>query len=216
MNQWKARHHASKPDPNAIAPLPIDPPDDDDDAAYNDPTDSPQQSATGERIAERDERDALAGLVMHGHLKDHTTPQRLASHDNLIDEQTQSLLDTLAEIYDIDTWDAATFQRIVLGKAAANWRPGLRIQPTVDGFRMISTTCPLAADHEADPRVCGSCQAFHAGLAKTAIATGLREVRIESLITRGDGACSLRFITNPNPPPAADHTGQQEGAANPN
>lgn len=100
-----------------------------------------------------------------------------------------ALMDALAELYGLDTWDAETFRDHYLGGALAAWRAGLHIEDTGDEIHIGGVACPLLSAASRDPRACHMCQLMHQAAARYAMGGQVDDLRFDALVTHGDATC---------------------------
>lgn len=103
----------------------------------------------------------------------------------------KELIETLREIYDIKYWDRESFERAFVEGALAGWRPGSLLQRGADSLRIVSTTCPVAADVEKDPRLCQSCRALQVHAAYLALIGQVEGIDAGRVMSRGESACEI-------------------------
>lgn len=158
------------------------------------------------RIERDDERlRETAGFVLHAHLADRTLPEHLGDVpdrmlvDRLARIDAKEVLAVLQDVYGIDWWDAEAFERAFVRGALEGWRPGSLVQRTPDALRIVSTTCPIAADVERDPRLCDACQAIQRHAAYLALIGQVKDVHVDRLMSRGESACELHVEFRPAP-----------------
>ncbi len=152
-------------------------------------------------------RRATAGFLFHAQLADRRLPEHLADipdHllvDRLARMDAKELLETLKEIYEVRWWDRESFERAFVHGALAGWRPGSLIQHKPNGLRVVSTTCPIAADVENDPRLCQSCQRMQKHAAYIALVGQVEAVEMDRTMSRGESACELNIRFRAQRPP---------------
>lgn len=100
-----------------------------------------------------------------------------------------SLLAELARLYGVRHWSPAEFERVVLRGALAGWRPGAVVRPVDDGYRVISSTCPMGAVVEVDRDACRLCSSFQEALLRQALPGVGQYVSFHELISEGAGTC---------------------------
>lgn len=144
-----------------------------------------------------DWRRRTAGFVVQSILSGRRLPEHLAGLDDremvsrLARMDAKELLDTLREVYEIPYWTRESFQRVVVEGALQGWRPGSVARETPTGLRLVSTTCPVAADVERDPRICLACQDLQRHAAYLALIGQVESVDFSQLMSRGEGACEM-------------------------
>ena len=99
-----------------------------------------------------------------------------------------AFLDDLAALYRVRRWTAEAFVRAYVEGALSAWQPGLRVERSAGGLRVISPICPIAAEAVMDPRACQLCRAFQAEVAQRAAGATLEH---DELIAHGDAACVM-------------------------
>lgn len=137
----------------------------------------------------------IAAFVMHAPLAGRRLPQHLGDMpdrmlvDRLARMDAKELLETLREIYQVEHWDRETFEKAFIEGALEGWRPGSLVQHGPKSLRIVSTTCPVAADVEQDLRTCEVCRAIQRHAAYLALIGQVEGVEFTSLISRGESAC---------------------------
>lgn len=145
-------------------------------------------------------RRAIAGFVLHSQLAGRNLPEHLGDVpdrmlvDRLARMDAKEILATLAEIYDITWWDKESFERAFVRGALEGWRPGSLVQRTPGRLRVVSTTCPIAADVERDPRQCEACRAIQKHAAHLALIGQVSEVRVDRTMAKGESSCELNVL----------------------
>ena len=148
-------------------------------------------------------RRAVAGFVLHAQLAGRNLPEALADIpdrmlvDRLARMDAKELLATLQELYGFEWWDKDAFERAFVHGALEGWRPGSLVQHPPGRLRIVSTTCPIAADVERDPRLCQSCQALQKHAAYLTLIGQVAEVRVDRVMSRGESACELNITFRP-------------------
>lgn len=151
-----------------------------------------------------DEKRAIAGFILHSQLAGRTLPEHLADIpdrmlvDRLARLDAKEVLATLQELYGVEWWDVGSFERVLVRGALEGWRPGSLVQRLPDKLRVVSTTCPIAADVEKDPRLCESCQAFQKHAAYLALIGQVQDVHMERLMSKGESACEMSVTFRPD------------------
>lgn len=110
------------------------------------------------------------------------------------DAAAARLVDALVELYGLPGWDMRGFVDAFASRVLAAWSPGTAIRTEGDSVRVETPLCPIASAVARDPRLCASCLRVKEAVAARAAGPG-GEVTTESLVTRGDGACTLRVTT---------------------
>lgn len=138
---------------------------------------------------------AVAGFLVHASLAGRRLPPfvpgeprglaalRVASYE------APGFLENLADVYGVKEWTLDEYERVFLRGALEGWRPGSVVKEEPGRLRIVASLCPLAAEAEADPRVCQTCRAFQEQVTRLALPGQVERVRHASLITRGEGAC---------------------------
>ena len=158
---------------------------------------------SGQPVDQDELRRAIAGFVLHAHLAGRRLPEHIAGLpdrmlvDRLARMDAKEVLATLKDVYDIAWWDKESFDRAFVQGALAGWRPGSLIQHAPGKLRVVSTTCPIAAEVERDPRLCQSCQALQRHAAYLALIGQVEDVHVERLMSRGESACELQVTFRP-------------------
>ena len=131
---------------------------------------------------------SLAGRKLPEHLGD--VPDRLLV-DRLARMDAKEVLATLQELYGVEWWDREEFERAFLEGAIRGWKPDTLVQRKPDGLRVVSTTCPVAADVEKDARTCEACRAIQKHAAYLALIGQVEDVRFDRLMSKGESACEM-------------------------
>lgn len=146
---------------------------------------------------------ATGALVLHAHLAGRALPERLGDVparmlvDRLARMDAKAVLATLQDVYGIERWDMESFDRAFIEGALGGWRPGSLVQHAPGKLRVVSTTCPIGAEAEKDPRICEVCQAFQKHTAYLALVGQVEDVRIPRRMSQGESACELRITFRP-------------------
>lgn len=145
-------------------------------------------------------RRMVAGRVLHAQLAGRRIPPHVAGiPDRLLVERiarmdAREVLAVLADIYDVQHWSVEEFERVFVRGALAGWRPGSLVQRSPGRMRVVSTTCPLASDVDADARVCEGCRAFQRHAAYLSMIGQVESAGVTQAMSRGDGACELNVV----------------------
>ena len=156
-------------------------------------------------VPDDDARRRLAGFLLHAQLAGRNLPERVGDMpdrmivDRLARMDAKELLATLQELYGVEWWTKEEFQRAFVDGALQGWRPGTLVQERPDGLRIVSTTCPIAADVEKDPRLCRSCRAIQKHAAYLALIGQVEDVSVDRVMSKGDSACELNVKFRPEP-----------------
>lgn len=148
-----------------------------------------------------EEKRAMAGFILHAHLAGRRLPEHLGDVpdrmlvDRLARMEAKELLATLQQIYGVDWWDREAFKRVFVEGAIQGWKPGTLVQQRPTSLRIVSTTCPIAADVETDKRACEMCQAVQRHAAYLALIGQVEDVAFARVMADGESACemSVRF-----------------------
>lgn len=146
---------------------------------------------------------AVAGFMMNAQLAGRKIPEHIGDVpdrmlvDRLARESAKQLLAGLQEVYGVDWWDKASFERAFVRGALEGWRPGSLIQTSPGQLRVASTTCPIAAEVEKDPRLCQSCQALQKHAAYVALFGQVGDVTFERVMSKGSSACEFTLSYRP-------------------
>lgn len=117
-------------------------------------------------------------------------PSRLAASTTAA-ELAPGFIEKLARLYRVRRWGRDAFMRAYVRGALEGWRPGQRVEERPDLIRVVSYSCPLAAEAELDPRACQMCRAFHGEVAQRTMGSDVRDVRFDRILTRGDATCTM-------------------------
>ena len=160
---------------------------------------------------------AVAGFLVHASLAGRRLPPfvpgeprglaalRVASHE------APAFLENLEDVYGVKEWTLDEYERVFLRGALEGWRPGSAVKEEPGRLRVVSGTCPLAAEADADPRVCQACRAFQEQVTRLALPGQVERVRHTSLITSGDGVCVTEIELKDAPAPPGDGRAAAEG-----
>lgn len=149
-------------------------------------------------------RRRLAGVLLHGTLAGRALPESVEGLtgqplvDRIARMQAKELLETLKEIYGIDHWDHAAFEKAFVEGALEGWKPGTTVQDLPHRLRVLSHACPIADEVDKDPRVCSMCQAVQTHAARLALRGDVQDASFSQLMSRGDGACQLDVVLRPS------------------
>lgn len=170
------------------------------------PNHEPSPLVTGrERRMPEEQQRAMAGWIIQAHLSGRNLPVHVGGmHDRMLVDRiarmdAKEILATLQELYGLKWWSMDEFRRVFVDGALEGWRPGTLVQQTSVSLRIVSTTCPLGADVERDPRTCVACQATQRHAAYLALIGQVEDVRFDRLMSRGESACELNVIFRPHP-----------------
>lgn len=153
---------------------------------------------------DEDRRRAMAGWILHAHLAGRVLPEHVGDIpdrvlvDRLARMDAKEVLDTLRELYDVDWWDRASFERVFVEGALEGWRPGSLVQRLPGKLRVVSTTCPIAADVEKDPRLCEACRALQKHAAYLALIGQVQDIDMPRVMSKGESACELDVTFRPS------------------
>lgn len=147
------------------------------------------------QVLDEEAQRRLAGFILHAQLAGRTLPRHMGDMpermivDRLARMDAKEVLATLQELYGVEWWTKEEFQRAFVDGALQGWRPGTLIQQRPDGLRIVSTTCPIAADVEKDPRLCVACRALQKHAAYLALIGQVEDVRQHRLMSNGESSC---------------------------
>lgn len=151
-------------------------------------------------------RRAIAGFALHArlagrHIPDHVAgiPDRMFV-DRLARMDAKELLAFLQEIYGVAWWDRKSFERAFVAGALEGWRPGSLLQHAPGGLRVVSTSCPIGAEVEKDPRLCQACQSIQKHAAYLALIGQVEGVGFDRLISKGASSCEMNVKFRPERP----------------
>lgn len=154
---------------------------------------------TPSRILTDDERRRIAGFVLHAYLAGRKLPDHVAGVpesqivDRLMRADAKEMLETLRDLYGVAWWTREEFERAFVEGALAGWKPDTAtVSARGPELRVISTSCPIAAEVDKDRRLCDACQALQRHAAYLAMFGQVEDVAFEQLMSEGDGACELR------------------------
>lgn len=143
------------------------------------------------------EKRAIAGFVLHAHLAGRSLPEHLGDIpdrmlvDRLARMDAKEVLATLQELYGLEWWDKESFERVFVRGALEGWRPGTLVQHPAGRLRVVSTTCPIAADVAKDARLCVACQSLQKHATYLALIGQVADVHVERVMSKGESACEL-------------------------
>ena len=156
-------------------------------------------------VLDDDARRRLAGFILHAQLAGRDLPDHVGDIPDrmLVDRlgrmDAKEILATLQELYGVEWWTKEEFQRAFVDGALQGWRPGTLVQQRAGGLRIVSTTCPIAADVEKDPRLCQACQAIQKHAAYLALIGQVQDVSVDRVMSRGESACELNVTYRREP-----------------
>jgi hypothetical protein len=150
-------------------------------------------------VQEDERRRAIAGFILHAQLAGRHLPEHLGDMpdrmlvDRLARMDAKEVLARLQELYEVEWWTKEAFQRAFIEGAIQGWKPGALFQRKPNGLRVVSTTCPIAADVEQDPRLCEACRAIQKHAAYLALIGQVEDVRQERVMSKGESSCDLEI-----------------------
>lgn len=140
---------------------------------------------------------ATAGALLQAYLAGRNLPEHVGDLpdrmlvDRLARMDAKEILATLQEIGGVEWWDKEAFERVFVDLALGGWRPGSVTRREPGRLRVVSTTCPIAAEVARDPRLCALCQGIQRHAAYLALIGQVSEVSLPQLMSRGESACEL-------------------------
>ncbi|MHB8584787.1 MAG: hypothetical protein ACYDDF_02980 [Thermoplasmatota archaeon] len=104
-------------------------------------------------------------------------------------------LDDLANVYDVQAWDRATFIKAFALGSLAWWKFPAETTVDPDRLRIESTGCPLIAAAAKNTGICMLCQAFQRRVAELALGPRLRDIEFPRRVLLGHDRCTLEIQT---------------------